>query len=147
MFKSFLFRADVKNELEGKANSGEVPHYITKFADMSEEEFKSNFLGFKNSVTSEIDDLLGKIETYTSKEYEKYHLDDIRYVNWAGKLTTPVKDQSYCGACWSFIIMIILSKLIKFNIEGHLLRRSKSNLIRFEMALQPQLTHCQLNRY
>ena len=99
-FKTFLSLVDARNEKE-LSKGGRGKHSITKFADLGSDEFKSQFLGYKASATpTKLSAVVVDESAYASfKEATSATL-----VNWANTLTTPVKDQGYCGSCWSHLI-------------------------------------------
>lgn len=110
-FKEFLKLVDDRNENEiKKGGKHSAVHGVTKFADLSEEEFKKGYLTFKKNT----DVTLKKFGTEAPEESkidEKESQSDRRglkgkssteTVDWSGIYTTPVNDQGYCGSCWAF---------------------------------------------
>ena len=75
---------------------------MTKFADISYEEFKQNMLGYRKPVG----DTLTALDQKKSQSYTKIskYTGSQTAVDWRGVLTTPVRNQGYCSSCWAFSV-------------------------------------------
>lgn len=88
VFSANLKLIDERNAAE-KAAGGHAEHGITRFSDLTEEEFKARYLLATPRENRVVDVKVPPLDALKSG------VD----VNWTGELTTPVKNQGYCGSC------------------------------------------------
>ena len=92
-FKNYLSRVDERNQKEKEAG-GTAVHGLTKFADMSHDEFKEKMLGYRKPE--------GKMSVKNVATVEKY-TGSLKKVDWRGIYTAgDVRDQGVCASCWAF---------------------------------------------
>jgi len=103
IFKQTLDRVRARNARNGSATFG-----LTKYSDLTVEEFKSFYLGYIRPERSDVGVL-------TPKEIEVPQTFDWRTQN----KVTPVKDQEQCGSCWAFSVTENIESMycVKNNID------------------------------
>jgi len=91
------FQAALKRIAAAEARGVKNVFGITKFSDLSTEEFRSQYLMPKGSI-----DVASMAQKFSVKN-GKRHADPPATFDWRDKnAVTPVKDQQQCGSCWAF---------------------------------------------
>ncbi|XP_042400303.1 senescence-specific cysteine protease SAG39-like [Zingiber officinale] len=94
---------------------------INQFADMTNEEFKSSYTGFKNMIAA-------KPIRKGGFMYENVSATP-KSVDWRTKgAVTPIKDQGQCGCCWAFSAVAAMEGITKLT-AGKLISLSEQQLV------------------
>ncbi|KAF5396792.1 hypothetical protein PHET_09789 [Paragonimus heterotremus] len=112
IFKDNLVRAQQYQEQE----QGTAKYGVTKFSDLTPEEFEAKYLGLR-----------------IDKQVDGVQLNDLKAaperVDWRDKgAVGPIEDQGTCGSCWSFSVVSNIEGQW-FLKTGHLVSLSKQQLV------------------
>jgi C1A family cysteine protease len=93
LFQQSLVDVDKLNA-EVKAENGTTVFGITVFADMSTQEFHSQYLSLQLPEKADAK----RFKTEATEKYIPY-TGSRTFIDWRN-MTTPIKDQGPCGSCW-----------------------------------------------
>jgi C1A family cysteine protease len=106
-------------------NSGTDKFWLeaNQFADITEDEFKAKYTGYKAPVG-------GNMGKTTGFKYANVSLDALpTSVDWRTKdAVTPIKDQGQCGCCWAFSTVGSVEGIVKLS-TGKLISLSEQELV------------------
>ncbi|XP_047079209.1 senescence-specific cysteine protease SAG39-like [Lolium rigidum] len=106
-------------------NSGTDKFWLeaNQFADITEDEFKAKYTGYKAPVG-------GNNGKTTGFKYANVSLDALpTSVDWRTKgAVTPIKDQGQCGCCWAFSTVGSVEGIVKLS-TGKLISLSEQELV------------------
>nr|AAC49406.1 cysteine proteinase [Zinnia elegans] len=95
---------------------------LNEFADLTHEEFKNKFLGFKGELAERKDE---SIEQFRYRDF----VDLPKSVDWRKKgAVSPVKNQGQCGSCWAFSTVAAVEGINQI-VTGNLTVLSEQELI------------------
>jgi len=94
VFVANLHLADARNEAE-RLNGGTAVHGVTKFSDITPEEFAATYL---RATPPDISTEKKAAKTI----HQLAAVTPQALVDWTGIYTTAVKNQCSCGCCWAF---------------------------------------------
>ena len=115
--EEFMQRFEIfKNHLVSLKTRNEIPSHhtiaITKFSDLTEEEFRKNYLGLKVNKSNFVN--LKKFELKKDLQLP----ESFDWVTDKNVLGTP-KNQYSCGSCWAFSIVGHLEALYYMKYGEH----------------------------
>lgn len=120
IFQDNLLKIENHN-LKGKSKMG-----IGKFADLTFEEFKGNYLGIRNPDENELKDLLNN-KKFVSFNEVKDNLSASLNVDWSYIYPTA-DNQGPCGSCFAFSTVGAIEGLIQIK-TGKYIHLSKQQIL------------------
>nr|AAT34987.1 putative cysteine protease [Gossypium hirsutum] len=97
---------------------------INQFADLTNEEFRASYNGFKGPMV-----LSSQITKPTPFRYENVSSALPVSVDWRKKgAVTPVKNQGQCGCCWAFSAVAAIEGITQIS-TGKLISLSEQELV------------------
>ena len=131
----------IEREIDDRKGGGSAKHGVTKFFDLSEEEFREQYLGLlstsSSSSSSSSSDLLRKHEMEAPSDEELEKLP--QYYDWRARgAVTPVKDQGQCGSCWTFSTTGAIEGA-NFIKTGKLVSLSEQQLLDCDVGCAPDI--------
>jgi KDEL-tailed cysteine endopeptidase len=112
-----IFKANVIVAAQTQKRNPHARFGVTKFSDMSQEEFRATMLMSKemSEQYTNARKLLGK-----PKPVHHHHRVNVSNdVDWCAKgVCSPVKDQGQCGSCWAFSATETLESMVAMSKGG-----------------------------
>ncbi|XP_078150063.1 senescence-specific cysteine protease SAG39-like [Carex rostrata] len=97
---------------------------LNRFADLTNEEFKASYLGFKPKPSAV------KEETKVEQPFTYANLDNMpSEMDWRDHgAVTGVKNQNPCGSCWAFSSVAVIESIVKIK-TGQLMSLSEQEVL------------------